>query len=457
MSKLKVFDKYSGAELANINMLDSEGVDALLSVSATSFETLKKTSAGERADWLRKLATLLKENHAELSELITSEAGKPISYSKNEVDRSVTTLEFAADECLKFGGEVVPMNYGAGTSKQAYTQRFPIGTVLGIAPFNFPLNLILHKLAPAIAAGNPIIIKPSLYTPLVAFALEQLALEAGFPEGAFQVALCSNELCEKLLLDEKIKVLSFTGSAQVGWELKQKVPKKRVTLELGGNAAVIVDASTDLELAAESIAVGAFLYAGQICISTQQIYVQAQVYDNFLELLLDKTAKLKVGDPHDQSVQVGPIINASEVERITNWVAEAKKSQAKILCGGKLLDKEHNVYLPTLISDAGYELKVVCEEVFGPVAVISKYSNFSDVLSEINKSKYGLQTGVFTNRIDAMKEAFEKLEVGAVIINNIPGFRVDSMPYGGIKDSGFGREGLRFAMEEMTDLKLLVY
>lgn len=457
MGEIKVFDKYSKSHLGSVELHDESAVEAALLKAHKSFEVLKKTTAGERATWLRKLSKLVAQNHERFSGLITAEAGKPISYSRGEVDRSIATLDFAAEECLKFSGEVVPMDFGAGSGKQAYTQRFAVGPVLGIAPFNFPLNLVLHKVGPAIAVGNPIIIKPSLYTPLTAVALEELALEAGFPEGVFQVVVCTNELSEKMVLDERVKVFSFTGSPQIGWSLKEKVPRKKVTLELGGNAAVIVDKTADLNKAAHTIATGAFLYAGQICISTQRIFVHEDIYNKFLDLLTKGIEALKVGDPHDEAVSVGPLIDVEHLNRVSTWVEEARQSGAQILCGGEAFDGEHDLYKPTLISDSHHELKVVCEEVFGPVAVVEKYEEFSNVIETVNKSKFGLQAGVFTNRIDHMKEAFSDLEVGGVMINNIPGFRVDSMPYGGVKESGFGREGLKYAMEEMSEPKLLVY
>lgn len=457
MGEIKIFDKYSKSHLGTVEQLDEAGVDAVMKKSQDAFTYLKKTTAGERATWLKRLSNLVTKNFESLAGLITAEAGKPISYSRGEVARSIATLDFAAEECLKFSGEVVPMDYGAGSGKQAYTKRFAIGPVIGISPFNFPLNLVLHKVGPAIAVGNPIIIKPSLYTPLVAIALEELALEAGFPDGAFQVVVCSNELSEKMVLDERMKFFSFTGSPQIGWALKEKVPRKKVTLELGGNAAVIVDKSCDLNHAAETIATGAFLYAGQICISTQRILVHEAIYNEFLTILTTETQKLKIGDPHDETVTVGPLIDPVHFERITSWVEEAKQSGVQVHCGGEAFDSEHNIYKPTLISDTHHELKIVCEEVFGPVAVLQEFSDFNSAIEEVNKSKFGLQAGVFTNRIDRMKTAFEKLEVGGVMINNIPGFRVDSMPYGGVKESGFGREGLRYAMEEMSEPKLLVY
>lgn len=457
MGDIKVFDKYSRSELGSFSLMGKTEVEKLLCEAQKSFLNLKLTSAGERASWLKNLSSLLEKNTERFAGLIAAEAGKPLAYARSEVERSVATINFAISECLSLAGEVVPVDFGAGSGKQAYTQRFATGVVLGISPFNFPLNLILHKLAPAIAVGAPIIIKPSFFTPLTAIALEELCIEAGFPSGAFQVALCEDDLTEMMLKDERVTYFSFTGSPQVGWELKAKVPKKKVTLELGGNAAVIVDQTADLEKASDLIAKGAFLYAGQICISTQRIYVQDEIYNRFINMLVEKTEALKIGDPHDENVLIGPIIDDAHYSRIESWIEEARSSKAQILCGGEAFDEEHNLYKPTIISNAGKDLKVVCEEVFGPVAIIEKYSHFSHAIKEVNSSRFGLQAGVFTNRLDHMKEAFSNLEVAAVMINNIPGFRVDSMPYGGVKESGFGREGLKYAMLDMTETKLLVY
>ncbi len=453
----KVFDKYSRSELGSLELLSDSEVEKLLSKAHKSFSNLKLTSSGERANLLKNLSRLLETHSERFAGLIAAEAGKPLSYARAEVERSVMTLNFAVHECLSFSGEVVPVDFGAGAGREAYTQRFSTGVVLGISPFNFPLNLILHKLAPAFAVGAPLIIKPSFFTPLTALALEELCTEAGFPEGSFQVALCDNDQCEKMLKDERVTYFSFTGSPKVGWELKAKVPKKKVTLELGGNAAVIVDQTADLEKASDLIAKGAFLYAGQICISTQRIYVQDEIYNRFINMLVEKTEALKIGDPHDENVLVGPIIDDHHYSRVEAWVEEARNSKAQILCGGEAFDEEHNLYRPTLISNASKDLKVVCDEVFGPIAIIEKFSHFSHAVEEVNASVYGLQAGVFTNRLDHMKKAFSDLEVGAVMINNIPGFRVDSMPYGGVKESGFGREGIKYAMQDLTESKLLVY
>lgn len=456
MADLEVFDKYSESLLQTIPLVDNSSLDEILEKAEAGFLLLKKSTCAARSTWLLNLEKQIEENAESLAALICSEAGKPISYARGEVTRSIKTLNLAAKEAARFD-EPYRVELGEGVPKKAHSNLFPVGPVFGIAPFNFPLNLILHKLGPALAVGNPVIIKPSPYTPLVALELEKLARKAGIPEEVFQVVVCSNETSEKILLDKRIKVFSFTGSPQVGWMLKEKVPRKKVILELGGNAAVVVEDAADLKAVADQVAIGAYLYAGQICISTQRIYVQENIYSEFLEHLLKSIEALKIGDPKEEETSVGPLIDKAHFERISSWVSEAVSSGAEVLTGAKASDSAHNIYAPTLLTNTKAEMKVVEEEVFGPVAIIEKYKNFSEALTEVNNSKFGLQAGVYTDKKENAAEAFEKLEVGGVMINNIPGFRIDSMPYGGVKESGFGREGIAYAMHEMTELKLLVY
>ena len=349
------------------------------------------------------------------------------------------------------------MDYVIGVGRNASTKRVPIGPVLAISPFNFPLNLAMHKVAPALATGCSVILKPSPQTPLTALALASLCKRIGLPAGVLNVVVCKNEEAQLMLQDERIKMLSFTGSADVGWDLKSKSGKKKVVLELGGNAAVIVDRSSNIEEAARAIAMGSYLYSGQICVSVQRIFVDHSVFDQFVEKFKHAVSELKIGKPNEEGVVIGPIIDRSHLERIHNWVNEAKEGGAQVLLGGEILNLEHNIYAPTLLTNTQENMKIVREEVFGPVAIIEKVEYFDEVIRVINRSRFGLQAGLFTNQISQMKYAHEHLEVGALIINGIPGFRVDSMPYGGVKDSGLGREGVRYTMEEMTEPRLLVY
>lgn len=456
-SSLTVLDKYSGETLASVDLIDKLQMEEAIQSSLKGFETLRAMSTGERRELLKKLYSLIEKNKKALTDLVVAEAGKPIGYATVEVDRTLATLEHAIEQIRTFGGEQVPMDFDGGVGKTALTQRFPKGVIACISPFNFPLNLAMHKIAPAIAVGCSVLLKPSPYTPLTALALANLAVEAGFPAGAFNVVIADNEVSQLMVEDERIAHLSFTGSPQVGWMLKNICGKKSVTLELGGNAAVIIDETADVQKAAEAVANGAFLFAGQICISTQRILVASSIYDDFKDRLIVAMEKVKVGDPKIAGNTVGPLIDKVHLERIDSWVKEAIENGAHLLFGGKAQDEKYNLYQPTLLENVDRGEKVCCEEVFGPVAVLGSFGSFEEALSEVNDSSYGLQAGVFTNDIGRMKTAFETLEVGGVMINNVPGFRIDHMPYGGIKDSGLGREGTRYVMEEFTEPRLLIF
>ncbi|MBX2973000.1 MAG: aldehyde dehydrogenase family protein, partial [Flavobacteriales bacterium] len=396
-------------------------------------------------------------HEAELAGLIVKEGGKPIGYAKAEIARCITTVRTAAAEALRFGGEVVPLDFGAGVGRTAITKRFPIGVIAAITPFNFPLNLVLHKVAPAMAVGCPVVLKPAPQAPLSALVLGRLMQEIGWPKDAFHVLMASVPVSEKLVKDGRVAMLSFTGSDKVGWHLKNICGKKKLALELGGNASVIVDEGVDLAATAKSVAMGANLYAGQTCISTQRIYVVKPVFAQFRDLLVKEFNALKAGDPNDASVTVGPIIDKGHFERIGTWVDEAVKGGAQVLSGGKPADAGRNIYAATLLTGTKNTMKVSCAEVFGPVTIIEEVAGFNEAIAHVNDSTYGLQAGVFTPSIARMKQAHDELEVGGVIMNNVPGFRIDSMPYGGVKDSGLGREGVRYAMEEMSEPRLLVY
>ncbi len=452
-----VVDKYHGTELARIPHATEAQMEEAIAAACASRETLRKLSAGDRSSKLEALASLIAKHEDELAQLIVQEGGKPIGYAKTEIARCITTVRTAAAEALRFGGEVVPMDFGAGVGRTAITKRFPIGVIAAITPFNFPLNLVLHKVAPAMAVGCPVVLKPAPQAPLSALALGKLIEEIGWPKGAFSVMLCGIPVAEKLVKDERVTMLSFTGSDKVGWHLKNICGKKKVALELGGNASVIVDEGTDLAAIAKTVAAGANLYAGQTCISTQRIYAVKSVFAQFRDLLVKEYAALKAGDPSDASVTVGPIIDKGHFERISSWVDEAVKGGATLLAGGKPVDAACNIYAATLLTGTKSTMKVNCAEVFGPVAVLEEVADFGEAIAAVNDSTYGLQAGVFTNSIANMKRAHEELEVGGIIINNVPGFRIDPMPYGGVKDSGLGREGVKYAMEEMSEPRLLVY
>jgi len=455
--QMDVLDKYTNQVIATLPEATEAQMEQAIQAAQSGFEALKTWSAGKRQDALNKLADLLEEQQDAWADLIVKEAGKPLGYAKGEIARCLITIRTAAAEAVRFSGEMVPIDFAAGEGKTAFTKRFPVGIVGCITPFNFPLNLLLHKVAPALATGSSVVIKPAPQSPLCTHAFAELMLEAGFPKGVYNVLTCSIPVAEKLVRDERVGMLSFTGSDAVGWHLKNIAGRKKVALELGGNAAVIIDATADLKKAAKLCAVGSYIYAGQVCISTQRIFVDEAVFDQFKAMLIAEIEALKVGDPNDSDTLVGPIIDSSHLDRITEWVNEAVAAGAEVLTGGHIVSRDNNVYAPTLLTNTTSAMKVCSREAFGPVCVLEKVTDFEAGISKANDSDFGLQVGIFTNRFDQVKAAHETLEVGGIMVNNIPGFRVDSMPYGGIKGSGFGREGIKYAMEEMTEPRLLVY
>lgn len=390
----------------------------------------------------------------ELAELIAREAGKPIKAARLEVERSVLTFRTAAEEAKRINGEVIPLDWmTASEGRFGIVRRFPVGPISGITPFNFPLNLVAHKVAPALAAGNSIILKPAPQAPLTSLKLGEIFLEAEGPSGAFNIVPCDVENADPLVTDERIKMLSFTGSPAVGWMLKSRAGKKKVALELGGNAGVIVHSDADLDFAATRIVQGGFGYAGQTCISVQRVLVEQTVLDSFLEKLISKVQTLRLGNPLDEATDVGPVIGDRDAERIGNWIDEAVAGGARILAGGS---RQGRMIQPTVLTRTHPSMAVNCNEVFGPVVTVEPYDEFDAAIEQLNDSVFGLQAGVFTDTLGLAMKAYERLELGGVVIGDIPTFRVDHMPYGGVKDSGLGREGLRYAIEEMTEPRLLV-
>lgn len=454
---LTIIDKYDQSEITTIQMVSSDQIEETLNSAEKGFREFKKWTPEKRSEYLLKLKNLLEVKREWFENCIVKEAGKPLSYGKAELNRCLSTLQIAANEALLIQDEEIDINYDAGIGKKALIKRFPIGIILAITPFNFPLNLLLHKLAPALASGCSIIIKPAPQTPLSALAFADLIQQAAYPNGVCNVIMSDIPETESLVRHPSISKLSFTGSDTIGWHLKSIAGKKKVTLELGGNAAVIVDQKTDLPKAAKEIVIGCYLYAGQICISTQRIYAVAEVYDQLLPLLLKEISQIKTGDPSNSKTIAGPIISNDHLHRIHNWVNEAIQMGAKLLCGGSILNETHNLYAPTLLTHTHKNMKAVTEEVFGPVAIIEQVSSFQEAIIKVNDSRFGLQAGVYTNTPEHIEAALNTLEVGGVIINNVPGFRVDGMPYGGVKDSGLGREGVKYAIQEMTEPRLLVY
>jgi len=389
----------------------------------------------------------------QFSRTIALESGKPITDARREVFRAIQTFVIAGEEAKRVHGEVIPLDLTPGTEGfLGLTRRFPIGPVLGITPFNFPLNLVAHKLAPCLAAGNSFVLKPAPQTPLTALLLGEVIEEVGFPPGMVNILPCDNRVAESLVTDPRFAVVSFTGSAAVGWMLKSKAGRKKVILELGGNAGVIVEADADLDWAAARCAAGGFGYSGQTCISVQRIFVQQSVQEVFTEKLVEKAKALRKGDPLDEGTVVGPLIDEQAAKRIENWIGEAVGQGGRLLLGGKRTGSIVDATVMTAVSPG---MKVCSQEVFGPLVTVMPFTTFSEAIAAMNDSDFGLQAGVFTQDVDKIFQAFRDLEVGAVLVNEVPTFRADHMPYGGVKDSGLGREGVRYAIEEMTEVKLL--
>lgn len=455
--RFEIVNKYTNQEIESINYADARQLENAIDSANKSFENFKKTTAGKRRDLIKNIISQLEKNSEAFTSLIVAESGKPVAYARLEVQRALVTLNSAAEEAVRLGGEFVPVDFSGGEGKMAFTKRFPVGPVAAISPFNFPLNLAMHKIAPALACGCSIVLKPPHQSPLTCLAFAKLVEEAGIPPGVINVLLCDIPEAEKLVKDERIKLLSFTGSDKVGWHLKNIAGKKKVLLELGGNAAVLIDETSDLETIAPIIAKGTYNYAGQVCISTQRIYVLENIFEEFKNLLIREVKKLKSGDPAEPGITNGPLIATEHLRRINDWVNEAVEKGAKILTGGKIISENNNLYAPTLLTNTNSQMKVISEEAFGPVAAIEKVSSFEEGLEKINDSRFGLQAGVFTKNMERMKMAFNKLDVGGVIVNNVPALRMDVMPYGGIKDSGLGREGIKYAIEEMTEPKLIIF
>lgn len=452
---LEITNPFDGSEVGRVPLLDEAGLNAAAHRAHAAFSKTRDAAPFERAQVLSAVADGLKRRRDEFAQTIVAEAGKPITLAEVEVDRAIISFSSAAEEARKSGGEYLDIDgYPTGKGHVGFVRRFPIGVIYGITPFNFPLNLVAHKVAPAIATGNTIIIKPSPRTPLTAIKLAELIRESGAPEHQVQVVICANELAMRLVQNEHVKHVSFTGSDGIGWQIKEKAWNKRVTLELGGNAALIVHEDADLPAAVTAAANGAFGYAGQTCISVQRILVQARVYETYRQMLSEHVrSKVKVGDPRDRSVLVGPMIDRDAVKRVRDSIEQSLRGGARLVVGGEASDRFVH---PTIIENADLKSPICSSEIFAPVATLHRYETFDDAIAMANDSPYGLQAGVFTMDIGRAWKAFKSLEVGGVMINQAPTWRVESMPYGGVKRSGFGREGIRWAMEEMTELRTMV-
>jgi acyl-CoA reductase-like NAD-dependent aldehyde dehydrogenase len=452
--ELPVTDKFSGQVATRVALAEPAAIEEAIARAAAAVEPMRRMAACERAAVLSHCARRFGERAEELAQTLCVEAGKPIRDSRGEVSRLIDTFRIASEEATRIGGEVLPMD--VTPRARGYTgmwKRVPVGACSLISPFNFPLNLAAHKIAPAIAAGCPFVLKPASATPVGALLIGETLAETNLPDGAFSILPCPRGEADALVTDERFKLLSFTGSPEVGWGLKARAGKKKVVLELGGNAGVIVDADADLEDAAARIVVGAFYQSGQSCIKAQRILVHESIHADLRERLVAAARALKMGDPREEDTFLGPLISEGDAERLEGWIRSAVARGARLLCGGR---RQGAMLEATLLEGVPRDEPLVCREAFGPVAVLSTFHDFEAALDEVNDSPFGLQAGVFTRDLYKAQRAWERLEVGAVLIGEVPSWRVDHMPYGGVKDSGFGREGLRFAIEEMTEIRLLV-
>ncbi len=451
---LNVTDKYTGEVVTRVAIADPQTIDRAIAATVEAAPAMREMPPYARQAVLQHCVDRFSERRDELAQALCVEAGKPIKDSRGEVTRLIDTFRIAAEESVRIGGEV--MNLEISPRAKGYRgmfKRVPIGPCSFISPFNFPLNLAAHKVAPAIAAGCPFILKPASRTPIGALIIGEVLSETDLPRGAFSILPCHREGADLFTTDERLKLLSFTGSPAVGWNLKSKAGKKQVVLELGGNAACIVDEDADLDDTVKRLIVGAFYQSGQSCIGVQRILIHEKIYAELKERLVHATLKLVAGDPKNEDTFIGPMIAESEAERLEQWIAEAAAAGGTILCGGQ---RNGAILEATLLENVPGELKICAQEAFGPVAVLSSFSEFDEALSQVNDSVFGLQAGIFTRDLYKMQRAWDQLDMGGVIIGDVPSWRVDNMPYGGVKDSGLGREGIRFAIEDMTEIRLLV-
>jgi acyl-CoA reductase-like NAD-dependent aldehyde dehydrogenase len=452
-SRVAVRSPYDGRLVAIVHRAGPPEIEDAIAGAVEAFETTRRLPSWQRERVLERVADAIARDREELARTIALEGGKPVKTARLEVDRAAFTFRVAAEEAKRIYGEIVPLDWIPGMERRvAHVRRVPLGPVTGITPFNFPLMLVAHKVAPALAAGNPIVIRPASQTPVSAHRLAQLVLEAGWPAEGIAVVPSATDDAAPLVEDSRISLLTFTGSPAVGWSLRSRAGRKRVTLELGGNAPVIVHADADVPFAAARVAWGATVQSGQSCISVQRVYVHSSIYEPFERELVEQLAALRTGDPLDEQTDVGPLIDTAAADRVESWLVEAVESGAKVLVGG---GRDGNAIEPTALASVSEEMRVSCEEVFAPVVGLTRYDDVSEAIRAADSGDFGLQAGLFTNDLRVVDEAFEGIETGGLMVNDVSTFRVDHMPYGGVKASGFGREGLRYAIEEMTEMKLL--
>jgi len=451
---IEVRSPYNDALVAVVHRAGPEEVERSIATAVDAFEITRRMPAWQRSDILAKISQGIADRREEFARTIALEAGKPIRTARAEVDRAILTFKVASEETRRIYGEIVPLDWIPGSeNRMGYIQRFPRGPVVGIAPFNFPLNLVAHKVAPALASGNSIILRPASQTPVSALKLAEVVLEAGWPEGAIAVYSCKTKDADPLVEDNRIKFLTFTGSPAVGWGLKARAGYKPVTLELGGNAGTIVHEDADLAFAAGRVTLGGFSYAGQSCISVQRVYLHEAVYEDFTDDFVARVQALKVGDPLSEETDVGPVIDRGAAERLESWLNEAKAGGAEVLTGG---EREGSMWQPTVLTALTPEMSLTCKEAFGPFVGLYPYADVMAAIEAVDAGDFGLQAGLFTSDWNVIQAAFERIEVGGLMVNDVSTWRIDHMPYGGVKQSGYGREGLRYAIQEMTEMKLMM-
>lgn len=444
---------YDQSVVGKVHFAEERQVQEALTAADEAFLETKKLSSHERSIVLEKISSEIERRKEELAKSIVLTAGKTIKSSRIEVERSVNTFKIASEEAKRMEGEIIPLDLSAQTKERwGFVRRFPIGVIAAITPFNFPLNLVAHKVAPALASGNTVVLRPASQVCITSLLLGKIINKTDYPKGGINIVPSGYKEAEVLLDDERVKKLTFTGSPSIGWELKKKAYKKKVTLELGGNAAVVIEPDASLDFALPQTILGAFSYSGQVCISIQRIFLQEKIYERFLADFVEQTKKLKMGNPLEEETDIGPMINLEAAEKTEKWVNEAVENGARIVCGGR---RDGVMFEPTVLENVKPELRISWLEAFAPIVVVYPYKDFEEALKGVNYSIYGLQAGIFTNDLKKAFKAYEVLDVGGVIINDIPTFRIDHMPYGGVKESGFGHEGLKYAIEEMTEMKLM--
>ncbi|HEY7637251.1 MAG TPA: aldehyde dehydrogenase family protein [Gemmatimonadales bacterium] len=451
---VEVRSPYSGELIGRAALACPADVAAAIDAAVAAAPAAAALPSHARAAALDRLAAGVADRREELAQLLASEAGKPLALARTEIDRAAFVFRQGSEEATRMGGDVIPMDVQPhGERRWGLTRRFPLSPISAIIPFNFPVLLAAHKLAPAVACGATMVLKPPLQDPLATHLLGEIVRESGYPAGAVSILLCSNDVAAPLIDDPRVRMISFTGSARAGWAIRRRAPEKRVTLELGGNAAVMIEPDADLDHAVRRCVAGGYLYAGQSCISTQRILVHQSLYPRFTERFVAAVGALRTGDPLAETTDVGPMIDQANAQRAAEWIAEAITAGARVAVGGR---RDGAILEPTVLLDTTGTMRVNCEEIFAPVTTVRPYADFDEAIASVNDSPYGLQAGLFTHDMRRILRAFEQIEVGGLVVNDVPGFRVDHAPYGGVKSSGQGREGVRYAIEEMTELRLLV-